>query len=308
MEGLSIQNKKETNEIPTIKDGIDFVFEQNPDLSKIGTKEQYLEYLGTIFPETKINKIVFQERVHDLDQRKKDKFIKLQIDIDSRLEKLYNDFGLTKDDITLKYSQEDLREPNLSSFWKNRGEISWVDFFEKTEFGVCSSIFFLMEEQRKLEEVTIEFPKTKMSFFAESVKAVEMFSRSLGRDYNKVHSAIINVKNFKKYDSFWESYDPKKTYLETLSFKDALESKDLVPFQDRNDYEELFTIKRRSLVNALQKEGYDGIVIGKDRWIDQEDFPEEEQYVVFNPEQTYLLGTKEDGEKFKEFVNKSGEK
>ncbi|MFN4181477.1 MAG: hypothetical protein ACK4FA_02160 [Candidatus Paceibacteria bacterium] len=42
-----------------IKEGVDFVFEQNPELAKIGTKEKYSEYLDTIFPESKIKNIVY---------------------------------------------------------------------------------------------------------------------------------------------------------------------------------------------------------------------------------------------------------
>ncbi len=305
MENLILKKKIDVNKIPIIKDGVDFVFEQNPELSKIGTKEQYSQYIDSIFPETKINKIVFQERVYDLDQRKNDKLIKLQTDIDSRLEKIQNDFGLTREDITLKYSEKDLKESGLSSFWRNRGDISYSDFYEKTEFGVCSNVYCLMKEQKKLEEMAVEFPKTNMSFFAESVKAVEMFSESLNKTYNKIHSTVVNIKNFKKYDTFWEALGGghKKHYLVATSFMDALESDDLIEFRDGEEDEDWFFKKRRSLVTALEKESYDGIVIGKDKWLrDDEDFPEEEQYVVFSPEQSHLLGTKEDVEKFKEFV------
>jgi len=38
---------------------INFVFEQNPDLARIGTKEQYEKYLKTIFPESKVKDIVY---------------------------------------------------------------------------------------------------------------------------------------------------------------------------------------------------------------------------------------------------------
>ena len=41
------------------KEGVDLVFEQNPELVKIGTKEQYSKYLKTIFPESKIKNIVY---------------------------------------------------------------------------------------------------------------------------------------------------------------------------------------------------------------------------------------------------------
>ena len=42
-----------------IKEGVNFVFEQNPELAQIGTKEQYSEYLETIFPDSKIKDIVY---------------------------------------------------------------------------------------------------------------------------------------------------------------------------------------------------------------------------------------------------------
>jgi len=53
-------NKKENKiEKSQIKEGIDFVFEQNPELAQIGTKEQYSKYLEYIFPESKVKDIVY---------------------------------------------------------------------------------------------------------------------------------------------------------------------------------------------------------------------------------------------------------
>jgi hypothetical protein len=42
-----------------IKEGVDFVFEQNPELAEVGTKEQYSVYLNTIFPESKFKDILY---------------------------------------------------------------------------------------------------------------------------------------------------------------------------------------------------------------------------------------------------------
>jgi len=53
-----------------IKSGIDFVFQQSPELSKIGTQEQYSQYLDTIFPDNDLNNIL----VH-YSSNKFDKFI-----------------------------------------------------------------------------------------------------------------------------------------------------------------------------------------------------------------------------------------
>ena len=46
-----------------IKDGVDFVFEQNPELNIIGTKEQYSKYLDTVFPNSKVKDIVFHSTI-----------------------------------------------------------------------------------------------------------------------------------------------------------------------------------------------------------------------------------------------------
>ncbi len=39
--------------------GVDFVFEQNPMLETIGTKEQYAEYLATVFPQSRLKEIFY---------------------------------------------------------------------------------------------------------------------------------------------------------------------------------------------------------------------------------------------------------
>lgn len=41
------------------KEGVDFVFEQNPELANIGNKEQYSNYLDTIFPDSKFKEIAY---------------------------------------------------------------------------------------------------------------------------------------------------------------------------------------------------------------------------------------------------------
>ena len=43
-----------------IKEGVDFVFESNPELANVGTPEQYSQYLDTIFPDSKAKDIVYR--------------------------------------------------------------------------------------------------------------------------------------------------------------------------------------------------------------------------------------------------------
>jgi len=49
------------------KEDINRVFEQNPDLSKLGTKTQYYKYLQTIFPESKVKDIVYHRSSEKID-------------------------------------------------------------------------------------------------------------------------------------------------------------------------------------------------------------------------------------------------
>lgn len=44
---------------PEVKEGVDFVFEKNSELFNIGSKEEYSEYLKTIFPDSKVQDIVY---------------------------------------------------------------------------------------------------------------------------------------------------------------------------------------------------------------------------------------------------------
>jgi hypothetical protein len=46
------------------KDGIDFVFNQNSELINIGSKEEYLNYINSIFPDSKIKDIVYHGSIN----------------------------------------------------------------------------------------------------------------------------------------------------------------------------------------------------------------------------------------------------
>jgi hypothetical protein len=42
-----------------IKSGVEFVYKQQPELTNIGTPEQYSRYLGSIFPNSKVKGIFY---------------------------------------------------------------------------------------------------------------------------------------------------------------------------------------------------------------------------------------------------------
>jgi hypothetical protein len=60
-------------EKPKVKEGVDFVFEQNPELFSIGTPEQYSKYLDVTFPDSQMRKIVYHGTTKIFDNFKKPK-------------------------------------------------------------------------------------------------------------------------------------------------------------------------------------------------------------------------------------------
>ena len=59
--------------VSNIKEGVDFVFEQNPELANIGTQEQYSEYLDTVFPDSMVKQIMYHGspigKIAEIDKR-----------------------------------------------------------------------------------------------------------------------------------------------------------------------------------------------------------------------------------------------
>jgi len=84
---LEILGSKEAAIVSNIKPGVDFVFEQNPELEKIGDKQQYSKYLETVFPESKVKEIAY----HSTDAIfEKFKPVKPNFDTLNSIEGVYN--------------------------------------------------------------------------------------------------------------------------------------------------------------------------------------------------------------------------
>ena len=59
------KNKDVINSFKRKMEGIDYVFSQSPELASIGSKAQYLQYLSTIFPNSKVKDIVYHGTDND---------------------------------------------------------------------------------------------------------------------------------------------------------------------------------------------------------------------------------------------------
>lgn len=59
VEQEKMQDLKSLEKESSLKEGVDFVFEQNPELANIGTPEEYCTYIDTIFPESEVKNILY---------------------------------------------------------------------------------------------------------------------------------------------------------------------------------------------------------------------------------------------------------
>ena len=53
--------------------GINFLYQQYPELTNVGTQEQYSQYLDTIFPNSKIREILYHRSSQNFDAFDKSK-------------------------------------------------------------------------------------------------------------------------------------------------------------------------------------------------------------------------------------------
>lgn len=110
-QGLENQKIEEIKTLENkVKEGIDFVFEQNPELAQIGTKEQYSEYLDNIFPESKVKDILY----HGSPDKNIEKFLSPQ-------DELYVKHENTTTGSTGVYFADSLNEAKRYTSW-NEGE------------------------------------------------------------------------------------------------------------------------------------------------------------------------------------------
>jgi len=56
---MTKEEKGETQTSTSVKEGVSELFESNPELAKLGTIEQYSQYLDTIFPDSQVKDIVY---------------------------------------------------------------------------------------------------------------------------------------------------------------------------------------------------------------------------------------------------------
>ena len=255
-----------------IKEGVDKVFEEHPELVLSGTAQEYSDYLDTIFPDSKVKDIVY----HGTSFGKFDKFSKNELGKNTEAPSSLQGFFFSNSKSTAgNYAQktekdwgeislEESIERNEDS--KDNNELYYKlvkksDYIDKRNpFGEGS--VFIKSKNKELyfgefEDFTEEHKKV-----SDDLKVIEKEAELLKKQNNKLQlfTVVLNIKNPKVEDKKGESGNINQI------------------------------IKSVKTTN-------DGVILNnyKDPYIS-------DVYVVFESEQIHILGSKEDIERFKKYM------
>jgi hypothetical protein len=215
-----------------IKPGVDGVFFSNPELTSIGTLEQYSQYLDTIFPDSKVKDIVYH--------------------------------GTSSPKI------ENFKAPNnIRGYWFGNFETALRYSKFRTQDRIDTETSSKMDENEEI---------ASSEEYKESLK--ERFKES-------IYPIILNIIN-------------PKTILEETHWKDIGQ---IVAEEHINTYENPNWIPSK---NKKYIKKHDAVIAKN---VDEKETfgINEEQIIVFEPEQIHILGSKQDIEGFKEFVDNQEE-
>ena len=326
----------------TTKKGVDFVFEQNPKLASIGTTGQYSQYLDTIFPDSKVKDIVYHgSSQFGFDKFSKEKLgeftgsgsaklgfffsnnlensfsaytANVQKDVsfsdDGSVDGVEGTFGLSKIDSLIKdldegrsFVDSEIRNKEylVKSVFKSGGISYGIPFKTKEEalenYKKDDWNYNPDAEVEVIENVNYgKYKYSKVDWLKDT--PIVYYKEELGtnnklsiseEEYNKA------LKN--KKDSLLEG---RKKYIKKQSgnrvYSILLNSKTLKEFDDKgNKWREETYVDR---IQQTLSENKDGLVI-KNTY----DPLLNDVYVVFEPEQIHILGSKQDIEGFKNWIN-----
>lgn len=218
-----------------VKNGVDSVYESNPELANIGTQELYSQYLDTIFPDSKVKDIIYRGKTD---------------------------------------SQTNIKSKELGIFFtddKNAANIYAVKY-KGDEFD--DSIIQAIVNKFGLNP-TVEQIKTEIAFF----KKMEATNEDIDRYANKYKDYILNNKG-KIEQAIVNIKEPNN-----LTVKDWFDN-----------YEDSSKLKDNS----------DGLILKGGKQSNNRVYDAgENQIVVFESEQIHILGSKQDIEGFKKYVDKN---
>lgn len=309
-----IQKKENRLEEKSIKEGVSFVYEQNPALKEIGTTEQYSEYVDSIFPDSTVKNILYHGTRNEFDEFSKEFLGKNTgspsafngFFFASSVETSLSYIGKQKTEYSKEYldylhQYSDIMKENdhkIKEIEKETGVIykrtrsilkKIADFVtnentKKKYEDKISELDKIREEQKELWEKHYMLDKT-LGGYADSVgRPVEEFYDTYieADEGTRVLAVVLDMKNPGLHDDKNQGYRAETYNNRTLA--DKVEGRDGTIISNTKDFS--IFVSRPALFGRKEiKENTD-------------------VYVVYEPKQVHILGSQKDQEEFKEFVEK----
>lgn len=279
--GKTLSQYTSTQQKQEIKPGmeaIDGVFKDSPELASIGTKAQYMQYLSTIFPDSKVRDIVYHGTTSEFDIFDK-KVLGKTTKAMSAKEAFF--FATNKDAVIRYANPENITEVlNYEEVLRKNFNLKATEKVPLSHNDIDE--IFKGDEPFMLNMYHEMFDNILDDFDFNSINVKEGYSTVKGwktgneyKIYSKIIPVVLNIKRplVKNYNN--EFYRDETYY--NLQVQAKNENKD----------------------STILKNTYDS----RDRW----NTIKADVITVFEPEQIHILGNKQDIEGFKEFVNKSKE-
>jgi len=313
------------------------VFKKTPELSKIGTEKQYSEYIDTVFPKSKVKDIVFHGGNAGIEQ-----FSKERLGEKTQAESSKMGFFFSgNEDVSLTYIQKTyLTEVGkLKSFiddYNNKVSKAKEEYDDKS-----SEYFRLLNEADKILNKIIDFIKklTNHEYVSNNKKLknaleikrkkYENFDILERQKYKEEKKFIRENINIKDINDFFDNYkvasykeEGKELYSVLLDIRNPLK----VDFSnDPRDSGNYYSSELKKAINQNK----DGSIIENTfdigEFVSSREFYTEGKgwnkmvskdqsifdkytgtdYVVFEPEQIHILGSKKDVKGFNDFVKET---
>ena len=341
---LGITEREQLISNTQVKPGVKEVFNNNPKLASIGTQEQYSQYLDVIFPDSKVKDIVYHgSSQFGFDKFSKEKLgeftgsgsaklgfffsnnlensfsaytVNVQKDVsfsdDGSVDGVEGTFGLSEIDSLIKdldegrsFVDSEIRNKEyLVKSVSKSGGISYsipsktkeeaLENYKKDDWNYNPDA-----EVEVIENINYgKYKYSKVDWLKD--KPVVYYKEELGTN-NRLsisEEEYTNALNKRKDFLLNERAKYIKEQSKNRVYSILLNSKDLKEFDDKgNEWREETYVDR---IQQTLSENKDGLVI-KNTY----DPLLNDVYVVFEPEQIHILGSKQDMQGFKDFIAKS---
>ena len=302
MKGDLVVEKKEVSKETTIKPDVFEIFESNTELNKIGTPEQYSQYLDTVFPNSKVKDIVYHGTPYKFD----------------------NFISTLRGVNTGKSTTNEKFDSELATFFTDNEytahSYSLIGTQEK-RLAIASGLFKLSTSKSLQKDYDIfkeEFPEIvpKLKALQEKGLKTRHSIESLQRSYSKMmYLDIINMTQYlkTKKDISVEDRQTIQNEIENLvkegGFVDNTKRvilniqnpiiKDFngQPFVDQPDGTLGARTELTKLINKAIENSNDAVIANNIK-----DPGKGTNYAILDTKNAHILGSKKDIEGFKEFV------